>query len=167
MSQDETHHTETLLRAEVVDLHRFFVRWYAGTAPPDEAASVVARFREDFGYIFPGGIRSSREDLAAMLAASHGANPDFRIQVTAFSFQALLVTGDVALWGVTYEEYQSGARNSAADNGRLSSAVFEVRDGAACWVHLHECWLPAGALRMKPQQDKRATCPNSTPTSTG
>lgn len=134
---------EALLADEVVALHRFFVRWYSGSAARQEADAVLARFRSDFTYIFPGGRRSDRDDLAAMLASSHGANPDFRIQVTAFSFQPLLYTDAVALWGVTYEEYQSGARNSAADNGRISSAVLEVRGGVACWVRLHECWLPA------------------------
>ena len=133
---------EALLQDEIVSLHRFFVRWYSGAATVEEYEAVIARFRSDFTYIFPGGRRSGRSDLIAMLTGSHGANPDFRIQVTAFSFQPLLSTDAVALWGVTYEEYQSGARSSATDNGRISSAVLEIRDGIARWVRLHECWLP-------------------------
>ncbi len=133
---------EALLREEIVSLHQFFVRWYRGVALRAEREAVLARFRSDFSYVVPGGRRSDRSDLAAMLTSSHGANPDFRIQVTALSFQPLLSTDAVALWGVTYEEYQSGARSSAADNGRLSSAVLEIQDGRVRWVRLHECWLP-------------------------
>ena len=133
---------ESILRDEVVDLHEFFVRWYGGHADRSELDAVLARFHPDFLYVFPAGRRSSHADLARMLGASHGGNPAFRIEVTGFSFQAL----GGALWGVTYEEYQWGARNSASENGRISSAVFAVSGGQATWLRLHETWLPAAEV---------------------
>ena len=127
------------LQREVVDLHEFFVRWYAGRAYPAELPAVLDRFHPDFLYVFPAGARSTFADLEAMLRTSHGVNPRFGIEVQRFSFQHL---GDHHIWGVTYEEYQWGARNSTSENGRISSAVFDLGGGTPVWLRLHETWLP-------------------------
>lgn len=134
------------LHDEVVTLHHFLVRLFTGYPFPDPTATidtVLERFREDFVYIYPGGVQSDRADLVQMFHQAYAINPDFRIHVEQIDPQPLPDGKDLPqYWVVTYKEFQAGAQNSAPHNGRITSATFDVQNSRIQWVRLHETWLP-------------------------
>ena len=135
---------EQRLSSEVVELHQFFEDWFNGVLPPTDAAferfsSVLA---DDFLIISPGGELTEREELLARLEAAHGIWRENR-RPGRIWIENLVVrhqVGDQAL--VLYEEWQE---IEGETRGRLSTALFERRDGLPNdveWVHVHEVWLP-------------------------
>ena len=127
------------LREEVELLHRFFVRWFNGTAAPAELAEIfLPRMDVETYFVSPDGYRLERDGLVAMFEDAHGSNPDFRIAVR--EVRLLREIGDTLL--ITYSEWQRGARASArSENGRITSALIR-RDRPFKWLHIHETWLP-------------------------
>ena len=167
-------------------LHEFLEGWFRGAeqyaaAGDDEAGGdevAFGAFRalfdvEHFAYIYPGGTQEDAAFLQRMRAA-FGVNPAFRIRVPRAAMRLRVVATVPAAAGGgeahflvtgTYHEFQSGARNSAPENARVSSPLLRVwRPCAGAtvgggaeeeeeqeeaswrvqWLHLHETWLPEG-----------------------
>lgn len=127
------------LREEVELLHRFFARWFNGTAAPAELAEIfLPRMDPETFFVSPDGYRLERDGLVSMFEEAHGSNPDFRIAVR--EVRLLREIGDTLL--ITYSEWQRGARASArSENGRVTSALLR-RGQPFKWLHVHETWLP-------------------------
>ena len=132
---------------EIAALHLFFERWLNGSLPASEtvfAESLERRLAPGFVNIQPAGLVLSRTDLLGQIRRGHGASPDFRIRVGAVALRHKLE--EASLIQATYQEYQRGARNSAADNARISSVLLRRQGADFLWLHIHETWLPAEAL---------------------
>lgn len=130
---------EAAIRAEIEDLHVFFVDWFTGTAAKDQLETRFgAAMDEGVVFVSPDGARLERADLMNGFAIGHGANPDFRIAIRDVKVQREI--GDLVL--ATYTEWQRGAaRSGRADNGRFTT-VLMTRDAPHRWLHVHETWLP-------------------------
>ena len=125
-------------RDEIVRLHRVIDGWFRGALPadcfePDFADALHPAFEN----IQPSGAFLSRADLLGPIRAAHGANPDFRISIE----EPRLVAEYPGLILATYVELQIGARNSAAENRRRSTVLFETGP-RLLWRHLQETALP-------------------------
>jgi len=143
---------------EIRELHEFFARWYNGALAKDE--ETFARFAgllaPDFHIITPDG---NIHDWTATLDAvfgSWGRKRDVDSPEAAGPFQIEIrnvelrggISGEAFI--ATYEEWQSGAEQTATGTatGRLSTVI--MRENAACpngleWLHVHETWLPESA----------------------
>lgn len=129
---------------EVVELHRFFERWFRGEV--EDSPEVFARLSdvlsERFQMITPGGERVERRQVLTGVRRKHAAHRNdrqpYRIRIE--NLDGRYRDAGVAL--VTYEEWQEVEGES---RGRASSALFREREGTPCgveWLHLHETWLP-------------------------
>ena len=146
------------IRIEIESLHSFFVEWFTGNIPGDNAAyreQCRARFDDNMVLIPPGGQVLDVSEVDRMIVEAHGASPGFRIRIRNVQcrFQWHATDGhEYAL--ATYEEWQRHARNSTPpDNGRLSTVLVR-RDadtpGGFRWLHIHETWLPAKQMAAGP-----------------
>ena len=141
------------VRAEIEAVHAFFVEWFGGHIPADDAVfdkRLLARFDERAQLVQPGGQQLSLAELSAGMRRAHGASPDFRIAI-----RNVAVEREHGEWILaTYEEWQVNAKNSKPpDNGRLSSVLFRRDDaapGGLVWLHVHETWLPADVMAAGP-----------------
>ncbi len=134
--------TEHEVAAEIKQLHDFFTQWFAGTIAGELALfehQLERRLAPGFINIQPGGRLLRREDLVAQIAGSHGANPAFGISIAAVELHHELENG---ILFASYEEYQSGAKNSPAENARLSTVLMRRSDAGFEWLSVHETWLP-------------------------
>ena len=128
----------TLARDEIVRLHRVIDGWFRGELPAERFDPEFSdALHADFENIQPSGLVRSKADLLEPIRAAHGANPDFRIEIEA---PRLLATWP-GLILATYVEFQTGAKNSAADNRRRSTVLFETGDRLV-WRYLQETGLP-------------------------
>lgn len=122
---------------EIVRLHRFIDGWYRGEHAPDRFDPELADVLHDvFENIQPSGKVLTRASLLAPIRAAHGANPNFRITIE----EPRLLGTWPGLILASYVESQSGARNSAAENRRRSTVLFETGD-RLLWRHLQETGL--------------------------
>ena len=129
---------------EVVDLNRFFERWFRGErlAASNGIARLEAALSPGFQIIFPSGREMDRGALIDEVRGRHGSRAElgesFRIEVRNL---AVRHERD-GLVLATYEEWQHAGPTASA---RRSSVLFERHDTApngVRWLHLHECWLP-------------------------
>lgn len=133
-----------LARQEIEGLHEFFVDWFGGSIPEDEALfeqRFATRFSTDCELIQPSGDTLTREVFFDAVKNSYGASADFRIAIRNVRVRAELPSEHLL---VSYEEWQRNAMNSKpADNARAASVLFS-RDasGKFQWLHIHETWLP-------------------------
>ncbi len=124
--------------AEIERLHDVIAGWFRGEIAADRFdPDFAAALHPEFEIVEPSGRRSTREALLDPIRAAHGANPDFRI---AIEEPRLLGTWP-GLALATYVEFQTGARNSAPENRRRSTALFAEVGGRWLWRHLHETAL--------------------------
>jgi len=130
--------------AEITRLHDFFTNWFAGKIPNDDdllehqlGQSLVS----EFVNIQPKGTMLSRDFLLEQIRTGHGKNPAFKISIANVKIHQHL-PGGILL--ATYEEYQQGAKNSAPENGRLSTVLLRPVDERFEWLWVHETALPAG-----------------------
>lgn len=100
----------------------------------------VARFHPDIVYVLPGGKRVGMAYIQGIKGA-FGFNPDFTIKVKGIETTVVPGSGGNVVSAV-YKEYQSGAKNSARNNGRITTALFVRRGPQLVWFRIHECWLP-------------------------
>ena len=130
---------EAAIRAEIENLHVFFVDWFTGKAPKEQLDSRFgAAIDADMVFVSPDGARLTRSDLMTGFANGHGANPGFRIAIR--DVKVLREIGDLAL--ATYTEWQRGAQRSGrAESGRFTT-VLMTRAAPHRWLHVHETWLP-------------------------
>ena len=138
---------EADVRAEIEDVHRFFVRWFTGTADPAELDTLFApRLDGDVMFISPDGNRMGRDGLIGLFQSAHGNNPDFGIAIRDVSMQRDLGTHLLA----TYTEWQKGARSSAkSENARFTTVLLEKAQPFR-WLHIHETWLPEAVRAQGP-----------------
>lgn len=130
---------EAAVRTEIEALHRFFVRWFTGSAGPAELDDLfVRRLDEDVVFMSPDGHRMGRDGLVGLFRNAHGNNPDFRIAI-----RDVTVRRDLGAYLLaTYTEWQKGARSSAkAENARFTTVLLKKAD-PFLWLHIHETWLP-------------------------
>jgi len=109
----------------------------------DEAAFASAleqRLAPSFYNIQPAGIVLSRDDLIASVRKGYAMSPNFAIGVSQVRVRHEPAEGLVL---ATYMEHQRGARNSAAENGRLSTVLLQAGERGFTWLSVHETWLPA------------------------
>ncbi len=127
------------IKAEIEDLHGFFMDWFTGKAPKDMLESrFVPAMDPEMLFISPDGDRLTRADLTLGFAGAHGSNPDFRIAIRDVDVTREI--GDLVL--VTYTEWQRGSKRSKrTQSGRLTT-VLMTRDAPHRWLHVHETWLP-------------------------
>ena len=128
----------TQARDEIVRLHRVIDGWFRGELDatrlePDFADAL----HPEFENIQPSGLVLSKADLLEPIRSAHGANPDFRIDIE----EPRLLGTWPGLILATYVEFQTGARNSAAENRRRSTVLFETGP-RLIWRHLQETGLP-------------------------
>ncbi|MEM7212740.1 MAG: DUF4440 domain-containing protein [Pseudomonadota bacterium] len=130
--------TETAAIVEIERLHAFISGWFRGEYAPDAFQSgFVDALHPEFVNIQPSGKPLTRAELLDPIRAAHGANPDFRITIEEPRVVAEYPGALIA----TYVEFQQGATNSAPENRRRSTALFETGDRLV-WRHLQETGLP-------------------------
>jgi hypothetical protein len=130
-------------RIEIERLHAFIEGWFRGTMPKDRFADGFANWlHTGFENIQPSGKVLSRADLLDPIRDAHGANPDFGITIR--EVRLLGAWPEARLIHASYIEAQTGARNSAPDNDRRSTVLFEVPVQRMIWRHLQETHLPPG-----------------------
>ncbi|MEM7424215.1 MAG: hypothetical protein AAF334_10870 [Pseudomonadota bacterium] len=123
---------------EIIRLHDFISGWFRGEIEPGEFdAGFGDALHPSFENIQPSGAVLTRSDLLEPILAAHGRNSDFRIIIEEPRVLATWPTLILA----TYVEFQTGARNSAPENRRRSTVLFEQQDRLV-WRHLHETALP-------------------------
>uniref|UniRef100_A0A7S2TTQ6 SnoaL-like domain-containing protein n=1 Tax=Lotharella oceanica TaxID=641309 RepID=A0A7S2TTQ6_9EUKA len=139
----------TMAKKEVVDVHIFFTEWFSGTGQfakiteekKEEAfAAFLTRFHDNFCYVLPGGKKVGMPYLKG-IGKAFGFNKDFRIKVENIQVKPIPGCENAALSG-TYEEYQTGAKNSEKNNGRRTTVIFLVKEEALQWYQIHETWMP-------------------------
>ncbi|MGI9405163.1 MAG: hypothetical protein ACR2O4_02230 [Hyphomicrobiaceae bacterium] len=133
---------EKSIAAEIVALHEALAVWLSGRCPHVNAffeKEFRARFHPEFFNIQPAGIVLTRADLLHTLDNGYGRSRDFHIRIRNVQLRQIMAPLILA----TYEEYQTGAQNSArSNNARLSSVLFEKHeDGRLLWRAIHETWL--------------------------
>ena len=130
---------EADVRAEIEDVHQFFVRWFTGTAGPEELDTLFAPRLDDAVMFFsPDGNTMGRDGLIGLFRGAHGANPDFRIAIRDVAVRHDLGAHLLA----TYTEWQRGARSSAKSENARFTTVLLKKESPFRWLHIHETWLP-------------------------
>ena len=130
---------EAAIRAEIDDLHVFFVDWFTGEAPKEQLENRFgAAMDEAMIFISPDGARLSRGDLSAGLEGAHGGNPAIRIAIRDVKVRREL--GDLAL--ATYTELQRGSTRPGREESGRFTTVLMTRAAPHRWLHVHETWLP-------------------------
>jgi len=126
---------------EVLELHRFFERWYLGEPDPhgEDFSRLSDVLTEDFRMVNPDGEVVARSELLTGLRRNHGTrSDDFQIRVENVSYR---MVGRTAA-AVTYEEWhEEGGRT----RGRVSTAILREHSSTPNgveWLHVHETWLP-------------------------
>lgn len=130
--------------AEITRLHDIIAGWFRGEIAPDRFEPDFAeRLHPEFENVQPSGHVLALTDLLEPIRSAHGANPDFRIAIEEPRLLATWPASATCL--ASYVEAQSGARNSAPQNRRRATALFEADGPRLIWRHLHETALPAEA----------------------
>ncbi len=123
-----------LARDEVVRLHDFIAGWFRGDIDPgrfdDEFSGAL---HLDFENVQPSGQVLSRADLLHPIQSARAGNPDFQITIE----EPRLLAAWPGLILFQYVEFQTGARNSAPENRRRSTVLFE-RGERLVWRYLTE-----------------------------
>ncbi len=130
-------------RAEVTQLHEFFVDWFNATVADTDAvfSRVESALHSDFSMVLPSGRTIDRRSALEQIRSAHGSadrEQPSRIEIVDVVTQ--IDAANVAL--VSYEE-----RQLAGDvllNRRTSSACFVAASdapGGVQWRRLHETLL--------------------------
>ena len=129
--------------AEIERLHVFFVGWFRGTLAPEAYdTDFLDHVHPEFEYVMPAGRLLTRTETAESMRGAHGTNPDFDIEIR--SPRLLGAFPEARLIHATYDEWQTGAKNSTPpDNLRRSTVLFQVENDRLLWRHIHETALPA------------------------
>jgi len=135
--------TETDLRrtvqVEIEALHKVIETWIRGDQPADNSwfgANFSQRLAPGFVNIQPAGKALTRAELIGDIETMHGANPAFAISIRDVRLVAIFAACDAVV--ATYIEDQTGARNSAARNSRVSTVTMRLVGEMPQWLHLQE-----------------------------
>lgn len=124
---------------EIVELHRFFEKWFNGEIDENDAnfERFVDVLDDGFHIINPEGRMAAREPLVRWIRGAYASQPDLRIWVDNIQLQQQ--HKDVLI--VTYKEWQETTSTLTA---RQSTVVFredEAAPNGLIWMHVHETWL--------------------------
>lgn len=131
------------VETEVKAIHAFISSWFRGDVP-NEAKLFDESFRShwapDLVNIQPSGAALAGEEVLSAIQAGHGKNPAFDISITDCTVRHASARGSRQLILATYVEHQTGAKNSASTNTRISTGLFERKEGEnrLTWLHLQE-----------------------------
>ena len=127
-----------IAKAEIERLHRVIDARFRGDLAHDRFDPEFAdALHPEFENIQPSGDVLKKAELIGPIRAAHGANPDFRIVIE----EPRVIATYPGLILATYVEFQTGARNSASENRRRSTVLFETGP-RLIWRHLQETGLP-------------------------
>jgi len=130
---------EALARAEVEDLHRFFVQWFtAGDDQEIDFAACERAFAADFVLVNPDGSRHDRKAVIERLAHARGrtARP---FEITILELRTVWLRNDAIL--VEYIEQQL---RDGRTTHRRSAALLSPDQAAPrgmVWRFLQETWM--------------------------
>ncbi|MEM7568778.1 MAG: hypothetical protein AAF337_03185 [Pseudomonadota bacterium] len=140
MKDDRVSSTELreAIRQNIVDVHLFFMDWFAGRlAPEDLEPAFLSQLDDRFFYIPPSGALVPKAAMADMFRAMHGADPALEIDIEDVALQHAM--GTHAL--VTYREVQRGSvLSDKAENERLTTLLITTAQ-PFCWLSVHETWI--------------------------
>ena len=129
---------------EIEEVHRFLSDWFRGEVPNTDqafAAGLRDRLAPGFENIQPAGRILQRDELLDAIEAGHGTSPAFRIAISDVRLRYASEDRSTVL--ATYVETQTGARQSAPENARISSVwMNRTADGTLQWLHIHETGVP-------------------------
>jgi len=131
---------------EVERLHVFFVEWFTGAVPKEDAefSRCCDSLHPDFCMIPPSGVFLRRDSLIAGLRDAYGSKPkSFRIDIR--NCQLFHQSGSTYL--VRYEEWQTTEDTQTA---RISTVSMVESPNGLQWQHVHETWMPG----LSPKEDK-------------
>ncbi|MEE9393038.1 MAG: hypothetical protein V3W41_11085 [Planctomycetota bacterium] len=128
-------------RAEVVDLHRFFDRWFRAELEnsPEELARFSKAMGPDFEMVHGDGRTTARDKIIEVISGMHGSRRDPRGTIEIRKVRVRILEPQLRL--VTYEEW---VRRGEEWKGISASAVMRAdprAPGGVHWVHLHESFL--------------------------
>lgn len=131
------------VETEVKAIHAFISSWFRGDLPNDARLfdeSFRCHWSRDLVNIQPSGAALTGEEVLSAIEAGHGQNPAFEISITDCTVRHVSVDGSRQLILATYVEHQTGAKNSASANTRISTGLFERKAGEnrLTWLHLQE-----------------------------
>ncbi|MEM1383618.1 MAG: hypothetical protein AAF713_04090 [Pseudomonadota bacterium] len=127
--------------AEVERLHAFLAAWFQGRVATDRfEPDFAGHLHPEFENIQPAGTVLPKQVILDQIEAAHGSNPDFEIAIE--EPRLLAAYPEAGLIHATYVEAQTGAKNSARENRRRSTALFEIAGDRLLWRHLQETGLP-------------------------
>lgn len=124
----------TRYETEIIDAHIALENWL-GKGEGDYAA-LLARFRQDFLMIPPGGTHMDHAALAGFLEAQRGSRPGLKIDIDELTTLQTWDNGAV----LHYRETQT--RPGQPVNVRWSSAVLNQEGDTITWRLLHETTHP-------------------------
>lgn len=137
------------VEAEIEAVHAFIAAWFRGDVPEDLqlfGARLADRWDDSLVNIHPSSETIAGSVVLDRMRRAHGASPDFEIEVSECTVRQAFPTLSGGLVVATYRELQRGARNSAAENTRFSTVVFEWTadegEEALIWRHIHETGVP-------------------------
>ena len=123
---------------EVERLHDVISGWFRGEIASDRYdPEFAAALHAEFENIQPSGRVLTRDAIVQGIRDGRGTNPDFRISIENPRIRGTWP----GLILATYVEFQTGATNSARQNRRLSTVLFETGP-RLIWRHLQETGLP-------------------------
>jgi hypothetical protein len=125
----------------VEELHSFFVSWFQGATPNDDAtwARIERVLAPGFLLVSPDGTRTDRAALLAQLRSLHGCRAGQALAIHTEDATVRLREGPLAL--VTYVERQYTHEGTTR---RFSTALLREDPGAPwgwVWLHVHETWI--------------------------
>ena len=111
-------------------LHDFISGWFRGEISRDTFdASFTDALHPDFQNVQPSGTVLEKAALVEPIRDAYGTNPEFRITIET----PHLITECPGHLLMGYVEFQQGARNSASENRRRSTVLFETAGGRLVW----------------------------------
>lgn len=120
---------------EIERLHTFISGWFRGEfEQADFEPGFTQALHPQFENIQPSGAVLTRSELLDPIRAAHGSNRDFRITIE----EPRILGTWPGFVQATYVELQTGARNSAPENRRRSTVLFEEGKRRLIWRHLQE-----------------------------
>ena len=126
-------------RAEVRQLHAFFVAWFRGESRmAEDFATCEAAFAPDFRMVTPDGQVHDRASVIKTLRLARGrSSADFAIEI--LQPHVAWQSDSVVLLEFVERQYVSGRVDSRRSTGLFTAEPTAPR--GVVWRHLHETWM--------------------------